>query len=253
MENILDHLVNKIKSAELIDQPFVHKFIENIFPDEFYENLLLYLPKKEQYTAINKTGWVGGNYSPERYVFNLLDENNFNLIEQPKKEFLKNFTNLLISKDLFNFVTFIFKDQINHRLNNLSNLEIEQIGSSNYKFSVVPMLVKDFTKYNLGAHTDHYEKLVSFLFYLPNNNELKNIGTALYKPNIKIEDDQLKQHFSAEDTKKIFTKIKTCPFIPNSLFIFPRTQNSFHGVEEVNIEKKERNLLQLNYYIKKNS
>ena len=67
---------------------------------------------------------------------------------------------------------------------------------------------------------------------------------------ISIQYKDLSKHFSVQETQEKFTKVKTCLFLPNSVFIFPRTTNSFHGVEEVNIEQKERNLLLLNYYDK---
>ena len=110
--------------------------------------------------------------------------------------------------------------------------------------------MKDFTKYNLGAHTDSVNKFVTFLFYIPSDNNLSNIGTSLYKPIVDIDSNK-HRHFTTEQTKQNFIKVKTCPFVPNSLFLFPRTKSSFHGVEEVNIEQKERNLLLLNYYIDK--
>ena len=81
--------------------------------------------------------------------------------------------------------------------------------------------------------------------------ELKNVGTSLYRANGRIDDKDLSKHFSVQETQEKFTKVKTCLFLPNSVFIFPRTTNSFHGVEEVNIEQKERNLLLLNYYLDK--
>ena len=98
----------------------------------------------------------------------------------------------------------------------------------------------------MGAHTDSALKFITFLFYIPTNEELKENGTSLYKPLIPTQDII---HFNLEDTKKKFQKVKTCPFIPNSVLIFPRTSMSFHGVEEVNIDQKERNLLLVNYYI----
>ena len=81
------------------------------------------------------------------------------------------------------------------------------------------------------------------------HKDLKNNGTALYEPLKNISSEE---HFSLEETKKYFKKIKTCPFIPNSVLIFPRTSKSFHGVEEINIFQKERNLLLLNYNLQQN-
>ena len=56
----------------------------------------------------------------------------------------------------------------------------------------------------------------------------------------------MKGHHSVED----FNLIKKVDFLPNTLFIFPRTNYSYHGVQTVNIGNKERNLMLLNYYFK---
>ena len=83
-------------------------------------------------------------------------------------------------------------------------------------------LVKDFSKYSLGVHTDAIHKLVSFLFYIPKDDSLKEIGTTIYEPiNSKTIYDVSGHHFSRESSKKYFKKVKTCPFIPNSVLIFP--------------------------------
>jgi len=240
-----DHIINSISSAELIKKPFDHKFVKNIFPNHFYNELISMLPNKSQYVPIIDTGTVSQNYSPERYIFNLLDDNLTKEFDSNRFEFFDNLTKILLSKDLFTSVTSQFSGAITYRLNNLSNLEIKKLGKSSYKFSVRVALVKDFTKYALGAHTDSVKKFVTFLFYIPSNEKLSKVGTTLYEPTIKIDNDG---HYLGSDTEKSFIKIKTCPFIPNSLLVFPRTNNSFHGVEEVNIDQEERNLLLLNYY-----
>ena len=256
MKQIRDHIIKKISSSPLITEPFGHKFIENIFPENYYKDLLLNLPSQSYYIPITKTGSVPSNYSPERFIFNLLDKENMNKLDQENKVFLGELVNILLSKELFLSVTSDFSIIIDNRLNNLSEHEKKKIGTNNFNFSIRTALVKDFTKYNLGVHTDTVGKLMSFLFYIPKDNTLSNIGTSLYKPINKIDSDTKKnliedQHFTEEQTKKNFKKIKTCSFIPNSLFIFPRTELSFHGVEEVNIEQKERNVLLLNYFINK--
>ena len=76
-----------------------------------------------------------------------------------------------------------------------------------------------------------------------------NLGTALYSPlaGIKEAEELGSYHMTKELTDKNFKLVKKMPFIPNSLLIFPRTNNSFHGVEEINQEQSERNLIALNY------
>ena len=138
---------------------------------------------------------------------------------------------------------------MNERLKFLTDKEKEAIGD-NPKIYFKSTLVKDFTKYQLGAHTDNFNKIISILFYLPEDDELKSIGTALYMPNDIIEDG-LARHFTREETNKLFTKFKTCEFKRNSVLMFPRTNYSYHGVEEVNINQKERNTYLINFYGKK--
>ena len=82
--------------------------------------------------------------------------------------------------------------------------------------------------------------------FIKSNNLSK---TDIYKKKIEIPLNEVAKHQSKEKTKNNFTKVKTCKFHPNSLLIFPRTNDSFHGVDEINIEAKERDLLSLNYFI----
>ena len=88
---------------------------------------------------------------------------------------------------------------------------------------------------------------MSFLFYIPSDSALKKIGTSIYKIIGDNDDRNIMKHYSKKETSNKFYKVTTLPFIPNSLLIFPRTNNSYHGVEEINIEAKERNILQINY------
>ena len=244
---IKKHIVDKILSSELLNHPFDHKFVGGVFPHYFYNDLLANIPDKSDFVPINKTAAVTPDYSPERFIFNFQEENIINRLEPSKKTFLQNFLKILVSQDLFTSVTSQFSKTIDSRLRNLSDAEKEECGAPNFDFLIKTSLIKDFTKYSLGAHTDTTTKFVTFLFYLPSNKDLQKVGTTLYQPIYNA--DPLK-HYSAEETKQNFNKIKTCPFIPNSVLIFPRTIMSFHGVEEVNIDQKERNLLLLNYFFK---
>ena len=86
---------------------------------------------------------------------------------------------------------------------------------------------------------------------IKHRNRLREIGTAIYEPIDKeVVNNVSGHHFSSNSTKKYFKKVKTCPFCPNSVLIFPVTKYSYHGVEEINIEQRERNLLLLNYFFK---
>ena len=248
-ENIIKELINNISESKIIESPFPHKFIKNIFPEDLYEELLNHLPPKNTYLPIKTTGRVNNiNYSNERYAFELTNDDYLLKLDLKNRNFFYNLRNILFSPLLFNSITSSFKKTIDTHLLNLSEEEKKAINFPDLKFYFKSALIKDYTKYSLGAHTDSFHKFITFLFYIPSNKSLIKNGTTLYEP---INEIKSENHFTLKNTKKLFNKIKTCPFIPNSLLIFPRTNNSFHGVEEVNIEQKERNLLLLNYYLKK--
>ena len=244
--NIISELVKNISNSQLIAEPFVHQFIEKVFPENFYIQLLENIPDTSEFTAINKTGTVGKDYPDERFIFNYTDEKDFEKLTESQKLFFNDLRYILSSVDLFKVATSVFKETLDKNIANLRDDPKKHLDTTNLKFKLRTSLIKDCTRYSLGAHTDSASKFITFLFYIPANEELKENGTSLYKSLIPLKDTT---HFNLEDTKKNFQKVKTCPFIPNSVLIFPRTSISFHGVEEVNIDQKERNLLLLNYYI----
>ena len=244
---------DKINNAKLETHPWNYKFIENIFPEELYEKIIYNLPSKDFYHSrvdIYKNA-KSINYNSERYVFPINDDN-LKLLLPEQGKFWANLYKLITSKEFMNSILNTFKNSIDLRLKNLSLIEKEKIGTKNFRIFPKAEIVKDLKKYHLGAHTDNFNKLITFLFYLPKDNSIEKLGTTIYKSKVKIDPVNSAKHQSIQDTKKNFEKIKTCNFIPNSLLIFPRTNESFHGVEEINEDSRERDLLLLNYYIKGN-
>jgi len=250
MTEVLKHLIKQINISKINTNPFEHIFVENIFPSNFYSDLINNLPELSEYTPIKETGTVGENYSAERYIINFDQSTRF-----AGKRFQQVYNILieaLTSKDIFNSITNKFIKTINDRIIKFSNKERMKFGSSNFDFDLRAALVKDQTMYSLGAHTDSIAKYMTFLFYLPKNNSMEYIGTSLFAPKKDYKSNDFhSQHYSDKETKKFFDEVKICPFRPNSVLIFPRQNMSFHGVNRVNIEKKERDILLLNYYFKK--
>jgi hypothetical protein len=80
---------------------------------------------------------------------------------------------------------------------------------------------------------------VTFLFYLPKDDSMRELGTSIYRP--KEADfvcwDGL--HYPHEQ----FELVRTVEFLPNRLLTFPKTERSFHGVEQIRRENVNRPLL----------
>ena len=247
---IIDHINKKLLSTELETDPWVYKFIDNIFPEEFYTEIINALPSSNFYKSRTEIDQKAKetNYNKERFVF-ILNAVNLKTLSKAQNIFWSSLATIIFNDSILKNVLNIFKETIEQRMKNLSEIEKKKLGLKNYRIYKKAEIVKDFKKYHLGAHTDNFNKFITFLFYLPKDKSLENLGTSIYKKKIEIPLNEVAKHQSKEETESNFTKIKTCKFHPNSLLIFPRTNDSFHGVDEINIEAKERDLLLLNYYI----
>jgi len=91
-------------------------------------------------------------------------------------------------------------------------------------------LVRDTSDYSLGPHTDTPKKVITLIFYLKGDYHL---GTSVYAPKDPTFTDDTGEHFDSGG----FDLVKTIPYIPNGVFGFARTNNSFHGVEPVKGER----------------
>ena len=248
--SILDQITKSINLTDVDFEPFSHMYIKNFFEKDFYLKILESLPNKKDYIQINKSGSVSKEYADERFIYDITPEKIKNFKENNKKVFT-DLANAFFSPNFFSAVCSKFKPTIDDRINNFSKEEIELYGKNNFNFEGRIALVKDCTKYQLGAHTDLSNKFLTFLFYLPKDNSLKEIGTSLYKPINKEVLKTFSPHYTMEETRNNFEEIIKTEFLPNSVLIFPRTNLSYHGVSSINIGSKERNLLLLNFYLKK--
>ena len=116
--NIISGLIKDISNSQVIEEPFVHQFIEKIFPEDFYLQLLDNIPNINEFTAINKTGTVGKDYPDERFIFNYTDKRDMEKLNESQKLFLNDLRYILSSADLFKVVTSIFKETLDKSIAN---------------------------------------------------------------------------------------------------------------------------------------
>lgn len=102
-------------------------------------------------------------------------------------------------------------------------------------------LCRDLAGYSIGPHTDGRKDTKTVLFYLPKDDTNPILGTSVYVP----KDSSFTCDGSEHHEPKLFDRVLTIPFVPNSCFGFIRSDNSFHGVEPSNAE---RNLIQVSIW-----
>ena len=218
-QDIKIHFNSNLEKATIRHFPFQYLFYENVFPLDFYNDLIKSLPELPVYDPYSKAR-PGGNDFSGRFIINL-NKNTKNIGSAWKiaRELLHNrATQLtLLSK---------FQEIVDRRVNKNTTLETDTI------------LIRDRTNYELNPHTDHPQRVVVLIIYLAKSNNSQHLGTSLYVPkNRELTCNGLWHHPRSE-----FTRIFTAPYKPNSALAFAKTNNSFHGVEAV-AEGQERNLI----------
>ena len=230
------HLAYKIANANLLEYPFPHMFIENIFPIDIYDEMLINMPIQNNYSPIHEKRMVKGSDGRFVILFNELE----NLkIEKKKKEFWSEFYKSIINSRFTHILTSKFSNLIQRRFEGQTGVNLKD----------EMMLVQDRTNYYLGPHTDSIYKVITVLFYLPENDENAHLGTSIYSPKDTKFQCVGGPHYRHQD----FHKVTTMPMKKNSVFIFFKSSKSFHGVEPLNKKNISRNLLLYDIYCKESS
>jgi len=223
----------KIANAPIRTYPYPHFFIESIFPQDFYEELLSFLPETHLYQKLSETGKASVAYD-KRYIFSL-EEKEFTKLSLPSLFFWQKFAFYLNDPVFINLLIEKFKPEIIARFNK---------HFSSLRFYSLAELVRDFQHYSIGPHTDHPARVITLLFYFPKDDQKSHLGTSIYRPtDPKFTCEGFKHHpFEG------FVNMQTLPYLPNSLIGFVKTDQSFHGVEPIQEEGYERNLM--NFYVR---
>lgn len=219
------HLVQRITLTSTKTDPYCHFHTEQIFPEEFYRELIENIPDTSSFSRFDAY--------PQRSCFTLQKEN----LEQLSFTYFLFWHNFMTTIGSLNFANVLlkkFQPQLKERFG--ENTPITKMG-------VDISLIRDQAGYSIGPHTDHPSKILTLIFYLPISHDQNHLGTSIYIP----KDRSVKYSGHEHHSFKEFDKISTIPFIPNSVFGFLRSDCSFHGVEPIQTQEKER--ISLSYTI----
>ncbi len=200
--DVSSFVCHRLDEANILDRPFRHFYVTNVFPSYFYEMALASLPPDEVYT--------------DRTF-----ENRAMAHTSDCGDFWKGVTKWMLSEEICG------------RLISMLGLE--------GKLRADLRLLRDSAGYSIKPHTDVKAKVASCLFYLPETADHPHIGTSVYVPKERGFASDGTRRYEFED----FIKTYTAPFVPNTLFAFARSDNSFHGVEPTDIGPRNQMLLNL--------
>lgn len=219
-------LVYRIANAPVRAFPFPHLYVPDIFPPELYAAIQANMPAPGLLAPIAQAR--GSQGYPERFILQLGGELPAGLSDA-QRAFWAGFGRMLLGGRLAHAVLQKFGAEIERQL----------AGTPEFEISDEAMLVHDRTRFSLGPHTDSPKKACALLFYLPADASQLKYGTSLYVPREPGFTCRGDRHHGFED----FERAATMPFAPNSLFVFPKSDVSFHGVEPIREENVGRNLV----------
>ena len=222
-------MLYRIGNAPIRPFPFPHICVRDVFPADFYAELLRRLPPREAFAPLSKARPMNSDvYDKTRSVL-VLDPGSVGRLAEPYRDFWERMARMLLGGALGNLVFQKFGQFIQARFQNQPNPD----------FFDEALLVRDSENYALGPHTDSPAKVISFLFYLPADDSRSHLGTSIYVP----KDRQFACPGGPHYPFDRFDRMLTMPYVPNGLFAFLKTPNSFHGVEPVRDAGVQRDLL----------
>ena len=237
------HVAYRILNTPILNFPFPHFYVENVFPHDFYSKIQENLLTEKEMTSMadlypQNTGLA--SYK-DRFVMDFTRADSMNKVGKKKKEFWTSFGE--------NFSKGAFGSVIQTKFKKFLDMRFQYLDDVSFRHEM--QLINDKKNYSLGPHTDHPRKVASLLIYLPTDLTQKESGTSIYipkDPNFLAQNKEY-QHYPHE----LFHKVITMPFAPNSAFSFIRTNNSFHGVEKLEVEDTDRWLLLFDIFLDKDT
>jgi len=226
-------LAYRYGNAPVFGFPYPHSFIRDVFPKDFYDEMRRNLPDPAAMIPIEQARAVKGY--KERFVLGL-NPQHLEKLPADKRKFWQDFGGWLLSGRFSQLGMSKYRNLIEQRFK----------GQSGFEFYHEALLVEDVTNYKLGPHTDATRKVVTLLFYLPKDESQAHLGTSIYVPKDLSFTCPGGPHHPFEQ----FDRVVTMPFLPNSMFTFVKTDNSFHGVEPVNDPDTRRWLLLFDIYVR---
>lgn len=233
----LSHFVDRLREAEVLLDPYPHFCLDNIFPDEYYRELLQNLPASESYENLYEVTTLKLDHFRHRDQRDMTDGWT-NALPAAQKSFWDDFDSWFLGEEMARAVLQTFPDQMR-----------ERFGEHWPSTSVESQLIRHRPGYFLGPHSDLHTKLVVLLIYLAPDESTAHLGTSLYRPKDPNFTCPNSTHYDFPD----FIKVKTAAYKPNSLLAFFRSDVSFHGLDplsEGDVENSGRDLIQYVLYDK---
>ena len=215
--DIKNHIEKKIDDIEIVTAPFPYAVIENIFPKDFYEEILRRIPDRKLFVSQGPRSVICVGYGAIEKI---------NLSKRDLR-FWEVFSEVIVNRFLKPKITPAFIPFLSHKFPKLTIKELEALNKDiefwNHRQE---FLICDSHQCSIIPHIDQSDIFVQLFIYLPNDNYHEHLGTTLYQGSSILPGQEIYEHNSD------LTKVFTLPFKPNTLVAFMQTPCAWHGFEK---------------------
>jgi len=214
-----------IDKSVLQKAPFDHVYLQDVFSERQYLDILSNLPESNIYREFKHPDALRPDGSSTRLRVFLYPEMLGFLPPRSRQ------TWRAVSKALRSTrVQAAFKRKFRAALEARFGRKVETLS-----FHANLILVRDLPGYRIAIHADTYTKAITVQFYLPRDAAQAHLGTV----------------FHYGETGDAAAQTKALQFVPACGYAFPvQPSESWHSVPTTRDEDGERNSLMLTYYVK---
>jgi hypothetical protein len=219
---MIDHELEKLKVLyNIFNTAHRHTYSCPVFSEAFYRALRGHLPPADAYTPLGATGKVAEGDYGMRSGF-LLDTAHKARVSPAVSGFWQDLFDRVFDAEFADMLVNHFRPEIDARLAAEGAPWPAEIKRD-------MILVRDTSSDGVKIHTSDPKNLITLLFYLPEDDRYAPCGTTLYLPKQR----DFRCWGGPHHSFAAFDKAWTAPFLPNSLFLFVKSNDSFHGVEPI--------------------
>jgi hypothetical protein len=234
---VLDHMLHALRRTPAHDEPFSHFYVEDVFPDDVYAEMMDNLPEPAAYQPLSVDNYHNAEGVSTRDVISL-DEQHLQGLPDRQRDLWEGIAAAMVAPELKTLVFQKLATDLSARFG-VPRQQVPKI-TSFCKAS----LFRDLDGYEIAPHPDGRAKIVTMQLYLPRDRTQLELGTALYKRRFKSLSGIYSWHGR-------FEKVKQFIFQPNSGYAFAVSNSwnkkSWHGRESLPEGCGVRNTL-LNIY-----